>query len=310
MSESSVKPIVILGIFVADATFQTSRQPRSGETLKGNSFSLGPGGKGSNQSVAVARLGSEVTLISKLGNDAFGQMAFQLWQKEGVAPEVEFDPKLATGAACILVNEGSGENSIIVVPGAANGITPEYCRRKKHIISEASVFMTQFETPIDASIAALEIARSARVTTILNPAPAAAIEDQVLELCDFLIPNETEAAALTGLPVETIEEAEVAASELHRRGASTVILTLGESGALYFDGNDAVHIRAASSGPVVETTGAGDSFCGAFAHALGQSASALNAAKFANAAASLSVTRAGTAPSMPTAREMSDVFIA
>ena len=296
--------VAILGIFVADTAYRADRQPKMGETILGKGFALGPGGKGSNQAVAVARLGSPVSFISRVGDDAFAKMAREMWVAEGVSPLVESDPNSFTGAAYIFIDDESGDNAIIVVPGAARDISPEDLERNRASIESATIFLTQLETPVEAAKRGLEIARSAGVTTILNPAPAADLETSILELCDYLVPNESEAELLTGIKVCDLKAAKDAAAELKKRGAKSVIVTLGENGAFLYDGLNAVHVPAFSAGDVIETTGAGDCFCGAFAHALNQGFSALESTKFACAAASISVTRPGTAPSMPHRNEV------
>lgn len=300
--------VVILGIFVADTAYRAKRQPNMGETILGKGFALGPGGKGSNQAVAVARLGSPVSFISRVGDDAFAKMAREMWTAEGVNPLVESDPNSFTGAAYIFVDDESGDNAIIVVPGAARDVGPGDLERNRSSIENAGIFMTQLETPVEAAKRGLQIARSAGVTTILNPAPAADLDGSILELCDFLVPNESEAELLTGLRVCDIEGARNAAAELRKRGAKSVIVTLGENGALLDDGANAIHVPAFAAGDVVETTGAGDCFCGAFAHALNEGCSALDSTRFACAAASISVTRPGTAPSMPRRNEVEQLY--
>ena len=299
--------IVILGIFVADAAFKAKRQPKTGETLMGSAFALGPGGKGSNQAVAAARLGADVSFISKLGDDAFAKMALEMWDREGIQPIVKQDPDSFTGAAYIFVDEQSGDNAIIVVPGAAREVTPDDVEAARSVIESAALFMTQLETPTEAAHKGLGIARSAGVMTVLNPAPAAPVSDDLLALCDYLTPNETEAAFLTGISIDRVEDARRASAMLRDRGAETVIVTLGENGAFFNDGRIQQHIEPFRFGDVVETTGAGDSFCGAFAHASTTGFTPLDAARYACAAASISVTRPGTAPSMPTAAE-TDAF--
>ena len=300
--------VAILGIFVADTAYRADRQPKMGETILGKGFALGPGGKGSNQAVAVARLGSPVSFISRVGDDAFAKMAREMWVAEGVSPLVESDPNSFTGAAYIFIDDESGDNAIIVVPGAARDISPEDLERNRASIESATIFLTQLETPVEAAKRGLEIARSAGVTTILNPAPAADLETSILELCDYLVPNESEAELLTGIKVCDLKAAKDAAAELKKRGAKSVIVTLGENGALLYDGLNAVHVPPFSAGDVIETTGAGDCFCGAFAHALNQGFSALESTKFACAAASISVTRPGTAPSMPHRNEVDRLY--
>lgn len=301
---STGKPIVILGVFVADTAYRAARQPRMGETILGNDFKLGPGGKGSNQAVAAGRLGAEVTFMTRLGLDAFGDMARSTWSAAGVKQAVIDTPESYTGAAYIFVEEGSGNNAIIVSPGAARLISPADIDAHAELIRKAGVFVTQLEQPIDAAQRALELARAAGVTTILNPAPAAALPEAIFALCDYVTPNETETEELTGLKVATVEDARRAADVLIAKGVGTVIVTLGEKGALIHGKGISQHVPAISAGPVVETTGAGDAFNGGFATALARAIAPVEAVRFACAVAGLSVTRAGTAPSMPTLDEV------
>ncbi|MCY3879486.1 MAG: ribokinase [Rhodobacteraceae bacterium] len=300
--------IVILGVFVADVAFQAKRQPKIGETLFGSRFALGPGGKGSNQAVAAARLGSDVSFLSRLGDDEFGRMARSLWKNEGIRPLAASDPDDPTGAAYIYVDEQTGDNAIIVVPGAAGNICITDLESHRDAISGASLFMTQLETSVETAHHGLEIARTSGVTTILNPAPAAPIGAETLALCDYLIPNETETEALTGAGIKSVGDAAAAAAALRDLSGGTAIITLGENGAFFDDGRRQCHIEAFNFGKTVETTGAGDSFCGALAHALTQGFEPIEASRFACAAASISVTRHGTAPAMPTAAEMKGFF--
>jgi ribokinase len=294
--------VLVLGSFVADCAFRATRLPAWGETLMGSSFVLGPGGKGSNQAVAAARAGASVRMFSKLGDDAFGRMARDLWQADGIDALLTVNGPAATGAAAILLDDRSGQNAIIVVPGACFTLTPAEVEQQADSIATASVFLTQLELPQETVESGLRIARDSGVPTILNPAPApgAPLPKSILELCDYVIPNETEAAMLTGLPVETIAQAEAAARALQSAGARNVILTLGERGALLLAGNAPPEIVPAfNAGPVVETTGAGDAFCGGFAAALAEGQTLLAAVRFGCATAGISVTRPGTAPSMP-----------
>lgn len=291
--------IAILGIFVADATFRTDRLPQMGETVIGESVALSPGGKGSNQSVAVARLGADVRFISKVGRDAFADLGFAVWADAGVEPMVARSERTATGAASVMVNAATGENAIVVCPGAAFELSEADVDAAADAIRSAAVFVTQLEQPVEAAMRGLAIAREAGVTTVLNPAPAAPVRERMLGLCDYVTPNETEASAMTGLPVGSEDEARAAARALRERGASAVVITLGAEGAL-FDGPGGGHlVPAFRAGPVVETTGAGDAFNGAFAVALAEGREPGQAVRFGCAAAGLSVTRPGTALSMP-----------
>jgi len=299
-----MKPVVILGIFVADTAYRAARQPKMGETILGTSFALGPGGKGSNQSVAAAKAGGSVHFITRLGKDAFADIARDTWVKAGVKPEITEDGESYTGAAYIFVEEATGNNAIIVAAGAAGRIAVEDVESRKALIEGASVFVTQLEQPIPPARRGLEIARTAGVVTILNPAPAAPLEDSLLALCDYITPNESEAEALTGIAVATVSDAEKAADALIARGVGAAIITLGEKGALYRDRTRSVHVPAISAGSVVETTGAGDAFNGGFAVALAEGRDVIKAVRFGCATAGISVTRAGTAPSMPTRAEI------
>ncbi|WP_292469817.1 ribokinase [Mesorhizobium sp.] len=299
-----MKPVVILGVFVADTAYRADRQPRMGETILGNSFKLGPGGKGSNQAVAAGKLGADITFLTRLGVDAFADMAKQTWRAASVKSAVIDTPDSYTGAAYIFVEEGSGNNAIIVSPGAAMLISPADIEAHADLIRSAGVFVTQLEQPIDAALKALEIARGAGVTTILNPAPAATLPDSIYALCDYVTPNESEAEGLTGIKVSSIEDARRAADSLLAKGVGTVIVTLGEKGALLHSKDRSEHVGAVNAGAVVETTGAGDAFNGGLAAALAKGVEPLEAVRFACAVAGISVTRPGTAPSMPTLREV------
>lgn len=295
--------VVILGIFVADTAYRAERQPRMGETILGKSFVLGPGGKGSNQSVAAAMAGAETHFITRLGRDAFADIAMATWGKAGVHPAVTRSDSY-TGAAYIFIEEATGNNAIIVAAGAAGEISTADVEANAGLIASASVFVTQLEQPIPAAIRALEIARAAGVTTILNPAPAADLPDGMLALCDYVTPNESEAEGLTGLPVTNPDEALAAAKALIARGAGAAVITLGGQGALYHDGQQTVHVPVFNAGPVVETTGAGDAFTGGFAAALAGGMAPVDAVRFGSATAGISVTRPGTAPSMPSRAEI------
>lgn len=298
------KPVVVLGIFVADTSYRAARQPQLGETILGRQFALGPGGKGSNQAVAAGRLGAEVSLITRLGRDAFAEIARQTWREAGVTPAVIETPESYTGSACIFIEEGTGNNAIIVCPGAASLIAPADVEAQAGLIRRAGIFITQLEQPIDAAQRGLAIAREAGVTTILNPAPAADLSAEIYRLCDYLTPNESEAAALTGLAVASVDDARRAGDRLLERGVGTAVITLGDKGALLHGAGLSEHVPAISAGPVVETTGAGDAFNGGFAVALSRGMTPPEAVRFANAVAGISVTRSGTAPSMPTLDEV------
>lgn len=296
--------IVILGVFVADTAYRADRAPRMGETILGNSFALGPGGKGSNQAVAAARLGADVTFLSKLGRDPFADMALKTWEEAGVKPMVTQSDDSYTGAAYIFVEEATGDNAIIICPGAAATISAADVEANAELIKSAAVFATQLEQPIEAAVRALEIATAAGVRTILNPAPANSLPDGTLSLCDFVTPNESETEALTGVAVTSADDARRAADVFLSKGVGAAIITLGEKGALFHAEGLSELVPAFDAGPVVETTGAGDAFNGGFAMALARGDDPVAAVRLGCAAAGISVTRPGTAPAMPTLAEV------
>jgi len=295
--------IVVLGVFVADTAYRADRAPKIGETILGNSFALGPGGKGSNQAVAAARAGGETHMITRLGRDTFADLAFQTWKDAGVIPAVTQHDE-ATGAAYIFIEEASGNNAIIVCPGAATGISAADIDAQADLIGGASVFMTQLEQPIEAAMRGLDVARAGGATTILNPAPAAELPPEIYPLCDVVTPNESEAHGITGIKVTDLASAEEAARALINLGVGTAIITLGENGCLLVDSDGVHHQSVISAGPVVETTGAGDAFNGGLAVALSEGVAMREAVRFGCATAGISVTRPGTAPSMPSRAEI------
>jgi ribokinase len=300
--------VTVLGSYVADLAFRIDRLPAWGETRMGHTFQLGPGGKGSNQAVAAARAGARVTFISKLGSDPFGEMARNLYRQESIGTQFIFSTPNPTGAAAILIDAAHGENAIVVVPGACFELTPQEVDQAGAAIAASAVFVAQLELPLPTVHHGLEVARSHDVRTILNPAPAAPLPDSIYPLCDYLTPNETEASALTGISVTDLASAEAAANALLARGVGNVILTLGARGALIKNHVLARHIPAVDAGPVVETTGAGDAFNGGLAAALAEGRDLIEATTFACTVAGISVTRPGTAPSMPRRSEIDAVL--
>ncbi len=296
--------VVILGIYVTDLAFRAERMPVIGETIAGSAFAMGPGGKGSNQAVAAARAGADVLFCTRLGNDAFGAIARETWRAEGITARATVVDGLATGAAHIFVDAATGSNAIIVAAGAAGTLGPADVEAIEGEIAAAQVFVTQLEQPVLAAHRGLELARKHGVTTVLNPAPALPLPDELFPLCDYITPNETEAAALTGIEIATPDDARRAADALLDKGVGAVIVTLGEAGALLHSRTQSMLVPAFRCGAVIETAGAGDGFTGGFAAALARGESPAAAVRFGCALAGISVTRAGTAPSMPTLNEI------
>jgi ribokinase len=287
--------VTVMGSFVADLSFRTPHLPAWGETVLGSEFRLGPGGKGSNQAVAAARLGARVSFICKLGRDAFGDLARRTYADDGVDTRFVFETgEHATGGAAIILDEVTGENAIVVVPGSCFQLSAGDIDDARPAIDGAAVFMTQLELPLNAVEHGLRLAKSLGVATILNPAPALALPEAIYPLCDSMTPNETEAAMLTG---ET--DPRRAADVLLARGAGSAVITLGAQGAFVKTPSLAEHVPAIDAGRVVETTGAGDAFNGGFATALAEGRGIVEAVRFGCAVAGISVTRHGTASSMP-----------
>ncbi len=297
--------VAVLGIFVADLAFKAPRLPVMGETILGQGFKDGPGGKGSNQAIAAARAGADARMITRIGRDTFGEMAQKAWAANGIdTSAVVIDDSLPTGAAFIFVSTETGNNAIIVESGAAARLSPADVAAAEAAIAGSKVLLTQFEQPVETALAGLRLARRHGVTTILNPAPALAVDDAIYGLCDYVTPNETEAATLTGITVVTEDDALAAARDLVRRGARNALITLGEKGALLHGAEGTFMVPAFKVPRVVDTTGAGDAFNGGFAVALAEGRSAEAAVRFGCATAGLSVQKPGTAPSMPTRAEI------
>ena len=300
--------ISILGIFVADLCFFGDEIPIPGKTVLGEKYIIGPGGKGSNQAIAAARAGGDVSFVTKLGKDNYADMALKLYQEAGVNTQaVILDPNLNTGAAGILINQKTGENAINVVPGAAATIDHKFIDDNLSIIKNSKIFLTQLETSIDATMYALKMAKENGCTTILNPAPARNLPNYCFENIDFFTPNETEASFFINQSIESEEDCQSAAKVLLDKGVKNILITLGDKGCFFKNQEEEFLLPAKKlSAPVVDTTGAGDAFNGAFSVALSKNKNYKEAIEFANLVAGISVTREGAANSMPTIDEIEE----
>ncbi len=293
-----------MGSFVVDLMARAPHLPQTGETVKGDGFLIGPGGKGSNQGVAAHKAGARVDMITKIGADSFARIALDSFEREGMdTTYIMRDEELATGAALIMVDENTGDNKILVSLGACSNITKEDIDAARPAIEANPVFLTQLETNLDAVERALAIASRKGVRIILNPAPAGEVPGGILKPVDILTPNEVEASIFSGVKVSTPRDAAEAARVLMGRGTKSVVVTMGSRGVYAADGTEerfmpCVEVEA------VDTTGAGDAFSGALAAALAEGRGFFEAVEFANIAAALSVTRIGTAPAMPTRAEI------
>ncbi len=299
--------ICVVGSSNIDLISKVPRLPKLGETLVGDSFHLGYGGKGANQAVMAAKLGAHVTMVTKVGRDVFGEGTLTNYRQQGIdTTHVLFDDTRFSGVAPIFVDD-DGRNVIVIVPGANLGLSPEDARRAREPIGAAAVLICQLEVPVETTLEAFRIGKAAGVLTILNPAPAAPLPDELLALTDYCIPNETETELLTGLPVVSIDDARAAAATLLARGPRTVIVTLGDRGALVVDHlSDAHHPAVTVS--AVDSTGAGDAFVGSLAVFLAEGLPLHRAIAQANAVAALSVTKVGTQVSFPS-RSDADAFL-
>lgn len=290
--------ITVFGSFAADVTSRSAGLPRPGETLLGSSYIIGPGGKGSNQAVAAWRSGGDVRFVTRLGTDMFGSMAMDFYRAEGMdVSHIILAPEEKTGMAVIMVDEISAQNQIVVTSAACGGFTREDVEASRAVIEQGEVLLCQLEINFDALYAAIRMGFAAGARVILNPAPAAKLDEEIMALIDTVTPNETEAETLTGVKVETREDAEKAAQVFFRMGVRNVIITLGAQGVFVSDGKKSELIQALRV-RAIDTTGAGDAFNGAFATALSEGKDLFDAARFGNVAAALSVTRIGTAPAM------------
>jgi ribokinase len=287
-----------------DLTVFTPRLPRPGETLAGRHFHLGFGGKGANQAVMAARLGARVSLIARVGGDVFGQSMLENLAGQGMDTSfIRIDQENPTGVAAIVVDDAA-QNCIIAVPGANGCLTPKDIRDFAPAIRSANALLCQLETPIDATLEAFRLARATGVATILNPAPAIPLPDELLRLADVCVPNETELELLTGRTLGSLDEIRAAGQSLQARGPQTVIVTLGDRGALLLGkGGTTEHFPAHPVTPV-DPTGAGDAFIGSLAVFLAEGMSLPEAVQKANRVAALSVTRKGTQTAFPTRAEI------
>ena len=289
--------ISVLGIFVADISFSGPKIPSVGETVLGDNYNIGPGGKGCNQAIAISRLGGKVNFISKLGNDDYGRLAIDKLKKDNIdISNIIISDKHKTGVAGIHIDENTGKNAITVVRGAPSSLTISEIDTK--LIKQSKIFLTQLEIPIEVTLHCLKVAKEHGLINILNPAPACKLSDDFYRLIDYFTPNETEAEYYTGIKIKDENDAKKSAHKLLNLGIRKVIITLGEKGLFFSDGKEEILIKATSD-KAIDTTGAGDAFNGALAFGLSQKKSMRTCLKLANKVAGLSTTKLGAGDGMP-----------
>jgi len=294
--------VVCIASWNADLVSRVERPLARGETLMASGFAISPGGKGSNAAVAAARQGASVALIARIGDDDFGRMGLRLWQAEGVhAGHVVQAAGEHSGVAQILVYE-DGDNSIAAAPGAGVGLGAQHARAASGLLAQCKVVMASCEVPLAATLEAFRIARAAGAFTVLNPAPAQPLPDELLALVDVLTPNETELRALAGLAANALVAE--SAQALLARGPRAVLVTLGAAGCQLFEDGQPPRSLAGRAMPVTDTIGAGDTFTGALSAALARGEPLQAAMRWANDAAALSVTRRGAIDGMPTREQV------
>jgi len=308
-----VVKFTVVGSINIDLVTKVTRFPRPGETIIGGDLKTIAGGKGANQAVAAARLGAEVTLVGRVGDDVFASQLKKNLVAKGIdVTHVSTSSDTASGVALILVNE-AGQNSIVVASGANAKVTPRDVENAAKVISTADMLLLQLEIPLESVYRAAQIAHEQGVTVVLNPAPAQPLPADLLSLIDFLIPNESEASALvsalSGMPATGPEEMEASAAKLRTFGVETVILSAGERGAFLADRRGNRRFPAFSLEQVVDTTAAGDAFVAGLATAIAEGKPLSEAVLWGNAAGMLAVTQAGAQPSLPSRAKVEALLV-
>lgn len=297
------KKIVVVGSTNMDMVVKTSRIPVPGETVLSGSFFMNPGGKGANQAVTIARLGADVSFITKVGNDIFGKQSSQLFDEEGINTfYVLSDEELPSGVALITVDQ-SGENSIVVASGANANLFPADLEDTLEEIAKADIVLMQLEIPMETVCFVAKYAASKKIKVILDPAPASELSTELLSHIDIITPNKTEAEMLSGIKVNNMESAKKAAKAIYKKGVKNVVVTIGASGAVICQ-EGKTQVIPSQKVEALDSTAAGDAFNGALAVALSEGKNIEEAVQFACKVAAISVTRMGAQSSLPYRNEL------
>ena len=301
-----MKKICVIGSIGYDLTTYMYKFPKAGETIVGKKFIQNPGGKGDNQVIASARVGGDVTFIGAVGDDNYGELLKKNLEENKVKTHMKIVPNMSSQIATILIDE-SGENRIVIVPGANNFVVKKQIDDNFDIIKECDIILMQLEIPMETVEYVVDKFYELNKIIILNPAPGAELSDNIIKKCTYLTPNENEIGLITKMPYDTIDNIKSAAKCLFDKGAQNVLVTLGEKGAYLKNKNDDIIIPTLKV-KALDTTGAGDCFNGVFAACLAMGKNAIEAIKYANVASSISVTRSGAVPSLPYKNEVDEKF--
>ena len=301
-----MKKICVIGSIGYDLTTYMYKFPKAGETIVGKKFIQNPGGEGDNQVIASARVGGDVTFIGAVGDDNYGELLKKNLEENKVKTHMKIVPNMSSQIATILIDE-SGENRIVIVPGANNFVDKKQIDDNFDIIKECDIILMQLEIPMETVEYVVDKFYELNKIIILNPAPGAELSDNIIKKCTYLTPNENEIGLITKMPYDTIDNIKSAAKCLFDKGAQNVLVTLGEKGAYLKNKNDDIIIPTLKV-KALDTTGAGDCFNGVFAACLAMGKNAIEAIKYANVASSISVTRSGAVPSLPYKNEVDEKF--
>ncbi len=298
-----IKKIVVVGSCNTDMVVKSDRLPVPGETVLGGAFMMNPGGKGANQAVAVARLGGNATFITKTGNDLFGKQSIEMFDEENINTDnILSDPLHPSGVALIMV-DNNGENCIVVASGANASLSTHDIEKARDVIESADIILMQLEIPMNTVEYAAKMAFDKGIKVILNPAPAAYLSNELMKCLYAIVPNKTEAEILSGIKVSDWDSARLAADSISAKGIDNVVITLGSKGSFVKEGDSCYEVPVEKI-DAIDTTAAGDTFCGAFCVGLSEGLSIHDAVYFANTAAGITVTREGAQSSIPYRKEI------